>query len=155
MTIRQKGRIFGATLLISLYAARVSSAQEAVTPPSPSKAAPMKYKPPSQTDAAPAEYFVAKPSEGTRMGLVGRFLDDQRGIWTSPTRLRFSDTEWVVPLGGVTAGLFVTDHDFSKHLSQNPSTASHYKTLSNAGVAALVGGAGGMWLLGHASHNEH
>ncbi len=83
------------------------------------------------------------------------FLVDQKQIWSSPGRLRFSDTEWLVPLGGVTAGLFVTDRDFSKHLSQNPTTISHYKTLSNAGVAALVGGAGGMWVLGHVSHNEH
>src|SRR5713226_7766822 len=149
MTIRQKGRIFGAMLLISLCATRVSSGQEAVTPPSPSKAAPTK------TNAASAGYLVAKPSEGTRMGLVGRFLDDQREIWTSPARLRLSDTEWLVPLGGVTALLFATDRDFSKHLSQSPSTISHYKTLSNGGVAALIGGAGGMWMLGHAKHNEH
>src|SRR5712691_6561087 len=155
MTIQRKGRIFGAVLLINLCAVRVSSGQEAVTPPSPSKAAPTNRKSPLQADAAPAEYLVAKPSEGTRMGLVGRFLDDQREIWTSPARLRFSDTEWFVPLSGITAGLFVTDRDFSKHLSQNPTTISHYKTLSNAGVAALVGGAGGMWLLGHAKHNEH
>src|SRR5713226_6925034 len=155
MTIRQKGRIVGAALLICLCATRVSSAQEPVTPPSTSEAAPMKHKSPSKTDAAPAEYLVAKPSEGTRMGLVGRFLDDQREIWTSPARLRLSDTEWLVPLGGVTAGLFATDRDFSKHLSQSPSTISHYKTLSNGGVAALIAGAGGMWLLGHAKHNEH
>src|SRR5712691_104168 len=153
MTMRRKGRIFGAALLISLCATRVSFGQEAVTPPS--KAAPTKHKPPSQADAPLAEYLVAKPSEGTRMGLVGRFLDDQREIWASPARLRFSDTEWLVPLGGVTAGLFATDRDFSKHLSQNPSTISHYRTLSNGGVAALIGGAGGMWLLGHAKHNEH
>jgi membrane-associated phospholipid phosphatase len=155
MTIRQKGRIFGAALLISLCAARMSSAQEPVTPPSTSEAAPTNHKSPSNADAAPAEYLVAKPSEGTQMGLVERFLDDQREIWRGPARLRFSDTEWVVPLGGITAGLFATDRDFSKHLSQNPSTISHYKTLSNGGVAALVGGAGGMWLLGHAKHNEH
>jgi membrane-associated phospholipid phosphatase len=60
-----------------------------------------------------------------------------------------------VPLSGITAGLFVTDRDFSKHLSQNPTTIRHYKTLSDAGVAALVGGAGGMWVLGHVKHNEH
>jgi membrane-associated phospholipid phosphatase len=155
MTIRRKGRIFGAVLLINLCAARASSAQEAGTLPSPLEAAPTKHKSPSIADAAPAEYFVAKPSEGTQMGLVERFLDDQREIWRGPARLRFSDTAWVVPLGGVTAGLFVTDHDFSKHLSQSPSTISHYKTLSNGGVAALIGGAGGMWLLGHARHNEH
>jgi membrane-associated phospholipid phosphatase len=88
-------------------------------------------------------------------GLAKDFLGDQERIWTSPARLRFSDTEWLVPLSGITAGLFVTDRDFSKHLSQSPATISHYKTLSNAGVGALVGGAGAMWLLGHASHNSH
>jgi len=84
-----------------------------------------------------------------------RFVGDQKEIWTSPARLRFSDTEWLVPLSGIAAGLFVTDRDFSKHLSQNPTTISHYKTLSDAGVATLAGGAGGMWLLGHVRHNEH
>jgi len=88
-------------------------------------------------------------------GLAKDFLGDQDRIWTSPARLRFSDTEWLVPLSGISAGLFVTDRDFSKHLSHSPATISHYKTLSNAGVGALVGGAGAMWLLGHASHNQH
>src|SRR5437588_545345 len=100
----------------------------------------------------------AKAFESSQRGLDGlgkRFLEDQKQIWTSPARLRFSDTDWLVPLSGITAGLFVTDHDLSKHLSQSPTTISHYKTLSDAGVAALVGGAGGMWLLGHATHNEH
>ena len=87
--------------------------------------------------------------------LATDFLQDQKQIWTSPAKLRLSDTEWLVPLSGITAGLFVTDQDFSRHLSQNPTTISHYKTLSNAGVGALIGGAGGMWLLGHAAHNEH
>jgi len=100
----------------------------------------------------------AEPFESSKRGFEGlskRFLEDQKQIWTSPARLRFSDTGWLVPLSGITAGLFVTDRDFSKHLSQNPTTISHYKTLSNAGVGALIGGAGGMWLLGHVRHNEH
>jgi hypothetical protein len=83
------------------------------------------------------------------------FLLDQKQIWTSPARVRFSDTEWLVPLSGITAGLMVTDRDFSAHLSHNPNTISRYKNLSNASVGALIGGAGGMWLLGHVKHNEH
>ena len=83
------------------------------------------------------------------------FLEDQKQIWTSPARLRFSDTEWLVPLSGITAGLFVTDSDFNRHISHSPSTISHYKNLSNAGMGALIGGAGGMWLLGHVKHNSH
>src|SRR6267143_4914659 len=111
---------------------------------------------------APAKQIASDPeaepfesSKGGFEGLGKRFLEDQKQIWTSPARLRFSDTDWLVPLSGITAGLFVTDRDFNKHLSQSPSTISHYKTLSNAGAGALIGGAGGMWLLGHVRHNEH
>jgi membrane-associated phospholipid phosphatase len=88
-------------------------------------------------------------------GLGKEFLIDQEQIWTSPAKIRFSDTQWLVPLSGITAGLLVADSDFSRHLSKYPPTISHYKTLSNAGVGALIGGAGGMWLLGHVKHNEH
>ncbi len=83
------------------------------------------------------------------------FLLDQNQIWTSPARIRFSDTQWLVPLSGITAGLFVTDRDFSTHLSHNPNTISRYKNLSNASVGALIGGAGGMWLLSRATRNDH
>src|SRR5467141_1200669 len=109
---------------------------------------------PKQHASIPDQEPVPRSQHGFRE-LGKDFLLDQKQIWTSPARLRFSDTDWLVPLSGITAGLLVTDRDFSKHLKQNPTTISHYKTLSNAGVAALIGGAGAMWLLGHASHNEH
>src|SRR6266436_3102150 len=147
--------ILGTTLMFSVGKISVSYAQEQGAQPAASETAPVKGNPSSRTDAPPDVDAITKTSEGSRTGLVGRFVRDQREIWTSPAKLRFSDTEWLVPLSGVTAGLFVTDRDFSRHLSQNPTTISHYKTLSNAGVAALVGGAGGMWLMGHVSHNEH
>jgi membrane-associated phospholipid phosphatase len=83
------------------------------------------------------------------------FAEDQRALWTAPAQLRFRDTTWLVPLSGLTAGLFVTDSSFSRHLSHDPITLSHYSTVSNAGVAALVGGAGGMWVLSHFNHNAH
>jgi membrane-associated phospholipid phosphatase len=105
-----------------------------------------------------ASGLEAEPFEGSYRGFSGlgtRFLEDQEQIWTSPKRLRFPDTEWLVPFSGVAAGLFVTDATYSRQLSQNPATLSHYKTLSDAGVGALIGGAGGMWLLGHVKHNEH
>ena len=93
----------------------------------------------------------------TRLGksLLKNLTLDQRELWASPAKLRFSDADWLVPAGGLAAGLFVTDRDVSLHLSHNPKTISRYNTISNAGVAAFVGGAGGMWLLGHASHNKH
>src|SRR5436309_9553249 len=114
----------------------------------------IKTEKPKDAGDLPGVYPTAGFGRGFH-GLARDFLGDQEQIWTSPAKLRFSDTEWLVPLSGITAGLFVTDRDFSKHLSQNPTTISHYKTLSNAGVAALIGGAGGMWAMGHVSHNEH
>jgi membrane-associated phospholipid phosphatase len=83
------------------------------------------------------------------------FLEDQKRIWTSPARLRFSDADWLVPASGFAAGLFVTDRDVSTHLSNNPSTISHYNSLSTAGIGALVGGAAGLWVLSYPAHNEH
>jgi len=88
-------------------------------------------------------------------GLAEDFLTDQKQIWTSPAKVRFSDAQWLVPLGGIAAGFFATDATFSRHLSHAPSTISHYNTASNAGIGALIGGAGGLWLLGHVKHNSH
>ncbi len=109
----------------------------------------------TSTDSSTTLNAVKKTPDGNGVALFGRFLDDQRSIWTSPAQIRFSDMTWLVPAGGLTAGLLVTDQDFSAHLSHDPKTMSHYNTLSNAGLAALIGGAGGLWLMGHASHNKH
>ncbi len=89
------------------------------------------------------------------MSLLKSVLRDQRDFWASPAKLRLSDADWLIPAGGLAAGLFVTDRDVSLHLSHNPRTMSRYNTISNAGVGALIGGAGGLWLLGHARHDEH
>jgi membrane-associated phospholipid phosphatase len=83
------------------------------------------------------------------------FAKDEKDLWTSPARLRFRDTTWLVPLSGFTAGLFVTDSDVSRHLSHDPNTLSRYDTLSTATVAGMIGGAGGMWALSHFNHNAH
>src|SRR3984893_1251696 len=99
--------------------------------------------------------LMQEQTESGPLGLVDRFVDDERSVWTSPARLRFSDTEWLLPAGGLAAGLFVTDRDASRHLSHDSNTIDHYSTLSNAGLGALIGGAGGLWLLGHVRHNEH
>jgi len=101
------------------------------------------------------EQDFSATSQHSLKRLPGDFLQDQREIWASPAKLRLSDTEWLVPLSGITAGLFVTDNDFNKGLSRDPKTINRYNNLSNASIAALVGGAGAMWLLSHETHNEH
>lgn len=94
----------------------------------------------------------------SRIGFTGHvadFVDDQKHIWTSPFHVRPADAPWLVPLAGVTAGLFVTDRQYSASLSQNASTLKHYKTVSDLGIAALVGGGAGLYLFSFPAHNEH
>jgi hypothetical protein len=50
-------------------------------------------------------------------------------MWTSPSKARFSDATWLVPLGGVTAALFATDSEFSRHLSNDPNTLLRYRRI--------------------------
>src|SRR5258708_7589042 len=88
-------------------------------------------------------------------GLGERFLLDQKEIWVSPAKLRFTDLGWIVPYGGVTSTLLLTDKDASLHMSHVPSTVSRYDNISNAGIAAMLGGAAVMWGLSYPKHNEH
>ena len=83
------------------------------------------------------------------------FLQDEKQIWSSPARVRFSDATWLVPLGGIAAGLFATDRQYSASLSQNPTTIHHYKTVSDFGLASLVGASAGLYLFSYPMHNEH
>ena len=42
-----------------------------------------------------------------------------------------------------------------RHLSTDPATMNHRSTLSNAGLGALAGGVGAMWLFSYPTHREH
>jgi Capsule assembly protein Wzi/PAP2 superfamily len=133
---------------------RAEKQQDATEKQSGPKAEEREMVHPKQHASIPDQEPVLRSQHGFKE-LGKDFLLDQKQIWTSPARVRFSDTEWLVPLSGITAGLMVTDRDFSTHLSHNPNTISRYNNLSNASVGALIGGAGGMWLLSHATHNDH
>ncbi len=84
-----------------------------------------------------------------------QFVHDQIGLWTSPAHVRFSDTTWLVPLGGFAAALFATDTDVSRHLSNDPNTLLRYQHLSDYTTYSMIGGTGGMYLLGLVTHNAH
>jgi membrane-associated phospholipid phosphatase len=105
--------------------------------------------PPVETDR---DYGKAP---GNFQRLLVDFGKDQKQIWTSPARIRFSDATWLVPFAGLTAGLLATDRQYSASLSNSPGTMNHYKTISNAGVAGLVGAGAGMYLMSFPTHNEH
>ena len=94
-------------------------------------------------------------SENKVVTLPRQLLQDQIGMWTSPGRLRLPDATWLVPLGGFTAALLATDTDVSRHLSNAPDTLLRYRHISDYGVYSMAGGAGGLYLLGLMTNNEH
>jgi hypothetical protein len=97
------------------------------------------------------------PARKNELGLqfIKNLVHDQRAIWSSPAHVRLGEADWLVPFGGITAGFLMTDRDATSPLSYSPTTLKHYKDLSNYGLAGIVGGAGGFYLLGQASGNAH
>ncbi len=110
-------------------------------------------------DTAPPDFdaFAAAghPSLFGMKNAFHNFAEDQKQIWTSPAQTRLADASWLVPLGGLAAGMFATDRQYSASLTTNPSTLRRYKTISNAGLAGLAGAGAGMYLMSFPAHNDH
>lgn len=105
--------------------------------------------------APPASRAFASAPRGFFISHITDFAKDQEHIWTRPAHLRLADAPWLVPFAGVTAGLLATDRQYSASLPMSPSTISRYKSISNVGIAGLVGAGAGMYLMSFPSHNEH
>jgi Capsule assembly protein Wzi/PAP2 superfamily len=89
------------------------------------------------------------------VSLLKHIAQDQEGLWTAPARITVQDSVWLVPLGGITAGLIATDRDTSLHISHSLHTQNRYASFSNYGIAAVAGGTGALYLWGHFTDNDH
>jgi membrane-associated phospholipid phosphatase len=87
--------------------------------------------------------------------LFKRFVKDQEATWTAPAHVRLVDVDWLLPLGAATGVMLATDTEFSKHLSNSPSRLKNADDFSNYGVASLAAAAGGLYLWGHFTHDDH
>ena len=85
-----------------------------------------------------------------------KFLaQDQFALWTQPLHSNVQSLSFWVPASFGTAALIGSDTAIEGHLPTTPSTVSRAATGSTAGMAALVGVGGGLYLLGQAQHDEH
>jgi membrane-associated phospholipid phosphatase len=82
-------------------------------------------------------------------------LGDEAGIWTSPLRIRPRDAFWLVPLGLATGAALATDSKASAAVGFNPSRVRFSKDYSDGMEYGAIGAAGGLYLLGKFTHNEH
>src|SRR5713101_3564368 len=87
--------------------------------------------------------------------LLKNIAEDQKAVWIGPKNVRWVYADWLVPLGGTAAAMFVTDSSYSRHLSNSPNRIKYSKDLSNYGLASMVGIGGGLYLWGHLTHDDH
>ena len=87
--------------------------------------------------------------------LLKNIAEDQKAVWIGTKNLHWADADWLVPLGGTAAAMFVTDSSYSRHLSNSPNRIKYSKDVSNYGIAAMVGLGGGLYVLGHVTHDDH
>ena len=87
--------------------------------------------------------------------LFPRFAKDQAAIWTAPAHLRLVDVDWLLPLGIATGVTLATDTEVSRHLSDSPSRLKNANSFSNYGIASMAAAAGGLYLWGRFTHNDH
>lgn len=120
---------------------------DAPQPQNPVKPSEMQFRPESQ-----------EPEDITLLGTPKRILQDQKGIWTSPARLKPSDGIWLAPLGVATGLLIASDHHTMTELVRvNKDQQNKASTLSNGalvGVAAIPA-SGYLWSLFNHSPQAH
>ena len=82
-------------------------------------------------------------------------VQDQGDFWIKPAKLRTRDLKWAVPFAGITATLIASDSWLSKQVPDKPNQLKRSKDLSDYATFSLIGVAGGSFLLGHVTGNEH
>jgi hypothetical protein len=87
--------------------------------------------------------------------LFKRMATDQEATWTIPAHVRLADADWLVPFSLTAAGMFATDTEFSKHLSNSPNRLKYSRDFSNYGLGVMGGLAGGLCLWGQITHDDH
>ncbi len=80
---------------------------------------------------------------------------DQEGIWTSPLRIKPRDAFWLVPFAAATGVALHYDAQAQQELGVDKTRIDASNTISDIGLYGSMGGAGGLYLLGLATHDSH
>jgi len=87
---------------------------------------------------------------------AAQFSKDQKGILTSPLRLRKKDLVWLAPVAAATSAAFMFDRSALDHVSTDPSRVNGFRTASDfTGIYIPVAAAGAALLGGTIRHDEH
>ncbi len=87
--------------------------------------------------------------------LVPDIFADQKAFWTRPFHPKADDVNWLVPLVATTSLMMGSDNSIEARLPVGTNFIKRSQTFSNAGVAALAGAGGAVYLWGLGAHHEH
>ena len=98
---------------------------------------------------------MADDDRGVRIQSLPRdIFQDQQALFGMPVRMGERQWKLALPLGIVAVGLVASDTALEGHVTQSPSTVSRASSFSNAGLGAMLGVGGGMFVWGSLAHNE-
>ena len=87
--------------------------------------------------------------------LIRHLASDQKQFWTSPRARAKGEVKAVLPFAAFTGMLFASDRWISEQVPDRPHQMNLSRNLSDYGVYSLIGAAGGAFLWGHATNNDH
>jgi membrane-associated phospholipid phosphatase len=100
--------------------------------------------PPSAPEAVKPSIEPAKKSWGF---IFRTLLQDQKEIWTSPTKIGPHQLPWLLPIVGATAGMMPFDSRVAAALPNSTTQLNIGRAVSQAGTFYALGGLSATWFL--------
>ena len=98
----------------------------------------------------------ADPENKLFLPFMRHMAEDQKQFWTSPKELKKTSTlKTFLPFAGFTGLLIASDSWIAKQVPDKPDQLKRSKDISNYAVYSLIGTAGGAYMWGHLTHNDH
>ena len=104
----------------------------------PSSTSPVQAESPGESKKAEP---LKQEDSAKGMSFKRMFLNipgDQKAIWTSPFHIRATDSVWLLPLGGVTAGLIASDEHSMTRARSNADAIALGKNVSDITLAGMA-----------------
>jgi hypothetical protein len=86
---------------------------------------------------------------------VKHLAQDQKNFWLSGRNLGRGGAKTFVPFAGFTGLLIASDSWMSKQVPDKPNQLNRSRNISDFATYSLVGAAGGAYLWGHLTRNDH
>ena len=157
------GRVFYRSSLLTLLSVFTFAAAAEELPDAAENARTASAEEPSSRPVKISDEIVgSSPVGGTAAvergprSFLGNFVDDQKHLWTSPSRISRGDLKWIVPLAVGTGIAIATDNRLNEELP-NPDDPARIvgKQVSQLGALYTVAGiSAGTYLVGRIAGKE-